>query len=195
MKRIILSIIVILIISCTQTFSQSLFGIKGSMNVSSLSSGDAKSRLGFDAGVFYSTPISDSWHFQPGVSFSLSGSKASDKYSPDYSAYMYALETPILMSYRMGDEDISFNVDMGVFARYGLSGNYWYNSGEGRIEPDIFDHHKRFNVGPQIGFSIFANNLYMGCGFQFGLIKPWDGDRRGNYYNYNLSFGYLFRIY
>lgn len=192
MNRIIIT--VLLVFTVINTYSQSLLGFKGSFNISSMSSGDAKSRFGFDVGAMYSTYIAESWSFQPSLTLSLNGVKAADKYTPDYSAYFYSLESPLLLSHRMGNEDVSFGVDMGVFVRYGLFGGYWTDSPEGRIRPDIFDYQKRFDVGPQVGFSVIAQGIYMGCGVQYGLIKPWK-EKRGNYYNYFMSFGYLFEVY
>jgi len=168
--------------------------IKGDFNISSISSSHAKSRPGFSVGALFSTPISDSWNFQPSLLFSLTGTKSSKNHKPDYSASVYSIDAPLLLSYRMGDDDLSLGIDMGPFLRMGISGNYWTDTPEGRIKPDIFDHYKRFNVGPLVGFSIFAYNIYMGCSFQYGLIKPFD-NLKGNYYNYNISFGYLFTLY
>ncbi len=191
-------LVILLLLVATFSFhisGQSQLGFRGSFSVSSLSSGDAKSRPGFNVGAILNTPLSDNWHFQPSLLFSLNGSKSSDRYNTDYSAYFYSVETPLLLSYRMGDEDISFGVDMGAYCRYGLFGGYWTDTADGgRVKPDIFDDQKRFDVGPQIGFSIIAQGLYMGCGFQYGLVKPWK-DKKGNYYSYFISFGYLFNIY
>lgn len=173
--------------------SQSYMGIKGSFHISTLTTGGAKSRPGFDIGAIYSTPVSDNWYLQPNILFSFNSTKSSGNYSPDYSAYSYSVQTPLLLSYRIGDEQVSFGFDMGVFARYGLFGGYWTDTENGRIKPDIFDYQKRFDAGPQIGLSIIINNIYMGSAIQYGLIKPWD-NIRGHYLEYSLSFGYLFEL-
>jgi len=191
MRRIVL--LLTLLYFTFNADAQSYLGFKGDFAVSSISSSHAKSRPGFSAGAIYSTPISEKWHFQPQLLFSLRGVKSSSSYKPDYSAYSYSLELPLILSYRMGDEEISFGVDMGGFARYGLSGNYWTDSAEGRIEPELFDYQKRFDAGLQLGFSVMVYRIYMGCAFQYGLIKPWD-NLRGHNYSYSLSFGYLFEL-
>lgn len=191
MKKVFIAILVSLM--AISGYSQSYLGFKGSFGISTLTTGDVKSRPGFNAGVVLFTPISEKWYFQPNILLSLKGARAADNYEPDFSAYFYSIETPLLLSYRLGDEDISFGFDMGVFARYGFSGGYWVDTPEGRIEPDIFDYHKRFDAGPQVGISFIVNNIYMGCGVQYGLVKPLD-NMRGHYLNYNLSFGYLFNL-
>ncbi|HCO67231.1 MAG TPA: hypothetical protein DIT04_05675 [Dysgonomonas sp.] len=191
MKRVIVIILTSLI--AINGYSQTYLGFKGAFSISSLTTGDAGSRPGFNVGAVLFTPVSESWYFNPNILFSLNGAKSAENYDPDFSSHFYSIETPILLSYRIGDEQVSFGFDMGVFARYGLFGGYWTDTAEGRIKPDIFDSHKRFDVGPQLGMSVIVNKIYMGCGVQYGLIKPWE-NRRGKYLNYNLSFGYLFEL-
>jgi len=194
MNKIILSILISLLATCN-LYSQTYLGFKGGLNISSLSTSQAKSRPGFHAGVLMNIPISESekWFFQPGLEFTMNGEKAADKYNPDFSSYIYSLETPLSLSYRVGDEDVNLGFDMGVYLRYALSGNYWTDSEDGRIKPDAFDKQKRFDVGPQLGFSVIVYNIYMGCSVQYGLIKPWD-IYRGNRYGYRMSFGYMFQL-
>lgn len=192
--------ILIITLLCFLTYgsasSQSTWGIRSSFNVSSLSTSEAKSRPGFNIGVMYSTHLTDSWYFQPAILYNLSGSKSAKKFKPEYSAHTYNLEMPLTVSRRFGDDDISFGLDIGPFLKYGLHGGYWIDdlaTGE-RKKLDVFDHKKRFDVGPQIGFSILAYGLYIGYSFQYGLIKPWD-NIRGNYYNSSITFAYMFEIH
>ncbi|MDU1905452.1 MAG: porin family protein [Dysgonomonas sp.] len=193
MRRTILAVL-LLFIGIYAYSQSSMIGLRGSFNISSMSTGDAKSKMGFSVGGIYTTPLSDAWHFQPSLLFSLNGVRAADSYSPDYSAHYYSVEIPLMLSRRWGEEDINIGFDMGPFLRYGLFGGYWTDSDAGRIKPDIFDSQKRFDVGPQIGFSVIANNLYIGYSFQYGLIKPWS-EKKGHYYNSSINFGYLFNIY
>lgn len=194
MNRTILSTIILFLGVVFATQAQTYLGVRGGVNISSMSTSNAQSRIGFKAGAMLSTYVSDSWCFQPSVLVTLDGSKAADKYKPKYSAYTYALEVPLIMSKRWGDEDVSIGLDMGVFGRYAFDGNYWTNTTEGRVKSDIFKDFKRFDVGPQVGFSVIINSLYIGSSFQMGLIKPWDG-KRGNSYSYGINIGYLFELY
>lgn len=193
MKKSVLLLFVILL-GYSITSAQTRLGLRGSGQITSLSTADAKSRFGFKVGGMLSTPLSDKLYFQPALLLSLDGSKAADKYKPKYSAYTYSLEAPLMLSLRGGDDEVSVGFDFGAFARYAFSGNYWVNSTKGRTEPDIFDSYKRFNFGPQIGFSVMVNSLYLGSSFQYGVIKPWNG-KRGCPYSYGVNIGYLFEIY
>lgn len=191
MKKVFILILLSLI--CINGYSQTYLGLKGSFSISTLTTGASGSRPGFDIGAMMFTPISENWYFHPNILFSLNGAKSAENYNPDFSVYTYSIETPLLFSYRLGDEEVSFGFDTGLFIRYGLFGGYWTDTENGRIKPDLFDYHKRFDLGPQAGMSIIANNIYMGCGVQWGLIKPLE-NVRGSYLNYSLSFGYLFSM-
>lgn len=61
------------------TFAQS-FGIKGGMNVSSLSKDasmdDAKSKIGFNGGVFMNAPLAENFSIQPELIYTQYGNKA-----------------------------------------------------------------------------------------------------------------------
>lgn len=195
MKQAII-ILLLSVLTYGNANSQSAIGMRGSFNVSSLSTGSSKSRPGFSVGAMYSKEIADNWYFQPALLYNLQGSRSVSRFKPSYSAYTYNLEVPLIFSRRMGDEEISFGIDFGPFFKYGLHGGYWVDdlsTGE-RTRPNIFDHQKRFDVGPQLGFSVIVYSLYIGYSFQFGMIKAWDDNRRGNYYNSCMTFGYLFHI-
>ncbi|MBF0574814.1 outer membrane beta-barrel protein [Dysgonomonas sp. GY617] len=197
MKKAII-IILLSVLTYGSANSQSFLGVRGSFNVSSLSTGSSKSRPGFSVGAMYSTQVSDYWYFQPALLYNLEGSKSVRGFKPAYSAYTYNLEVPLIMSRRFGDEDISFGLDVGPFLKYGLHGGYWVDNLETkeRDRPNVFDYKNRFDVGPQIGFSAMVYGLYIGYSFQFGVIKAWkeESNRRGNYYNSCMTFGYLFQI-
>lgn len=193
MKKSVLLLFVILL-GYNLASAQTRLGLRGSGQITSLSTADAASRFGFKVGGMLSTPVSDKLYFQPAILLSLDGSKSADKYKPSYSASTYSVETPLMFSIRGGDEDVSVGFDFGGFARYAFSGSYWTDSAEGRIKPDIFDSHKRFNFGPQVGFSVMVGSLYLGSSFQYGVIKPWSR-KRGGSYSYGVNIGYLFEIY
>ncbi len=87
MKKLILGIAVL---STSLAFAQTTtpkssssdvrFGIKAGMNVSSLSKDgsldDQKSKIGFNAGVFATIPVAESFSIQPEVLYTQYGSKA-----------------------------------------------------------------------------------------------------------------------
>lgn len=65
------------LVAATMSFAQT-FGVKGGMNVSSLSddgSVDNKTKIGFNAGVFMNAPISEEFSIQPEVLYNDLGAK------------------------------------------------------------------------------------------------------------------------
>ncbi|KFF02156.1 porin family protein [Chryseobacterium luteum] len=82
------------------------FGVKGGMNVSSLSKDetldDQKSKIGFNAGVFANIPVAESFSVQPEVLYSQYGSKADytvlgNKYSS--STKLDYIAVPVMFQY------------------------------------------------------------------------------------------------
>lgn len=91
------------------TFAQQ-FGLKGGMNVSSLSKDanldDNKSKIGFNAGVFMNAPIAENFSIQPEVLYNDLGSKVTRSatvngttYKADYSRNLGYISVPVMLQY------------------------------------------------------------------------------------------------
>lgn len=84
------------------------FGVKGGMNVSSLSKDegldDQKSKIGFNAGVFANIPIAESFSIQPEVLYSQYGEKSEYKIgNTNYSAStkLDYITVPVMFQYNL----------------------------------------------------------------------------------------------
>ena len=91
------------------TFAQQ-FGVKGGMNVSSLSDdatlSDQESKIGFNAGVFVNAPLAENFSIQPEVLYNDLGSKVTrsteilgNTYSADYSRNLGYISVPVMFQY------------------------------------------------------------------------------------------------
>jgi len=91
------------------TFAQS-FGIKGGMNVSSLSNDagldDSKSKIGFNAGIFLNAPISEEFSIQPEILYNNLGSKVTQEYnignttySTESALHLDYISVPVMFQY------------------------------------------------------------------------------------------------
>src|SRR5690606_23253190 len=91
------------------------FGVKGGMNVSSLSNGadlsDSKSKIGFNAGVFANIPLASSFSVQPEVLYNDLGSKVTREYSvlgnnykSEYSRNLGYVAVPVMFQYNATPE-------------------------------------------------------------------------------------------
>lgn len=106
MKKLVLAAAVAV---STLSFAQQ-FGIKGGMNVSSLSKdanlSDQKSKIGFNAGLFLNAPISSEFSIQPEVLYNDLGSKvdrtstfAGNTYTNSYSRNLGYISVPVMFQY------------------------------------------------------------------------------------------------
>ncbi len=134
------------------------FGIKGGMNVSSLSNGadlsDSKSKIGFNAGVFANIPLASSFSVQPEVIYNDLGSKVTreysivgNKYKDEYSRNLGYIAVPVMFQYNAtpefyleaGPAGYYFTQNLGITARYtaGLTDIYKNNSGDA-VKNNVF---------------------------------------------------------
>ncbi|WP_419870877.1 porin family protein [Chryseobacterium sp. CT-SW4] len=121
MKKLILGLAVVstsLVFAQTTTTTSSsplTFGVKGGMNVASLSKGadlsDSKSKIGFNAGVFMNVPIASQFSIQPEVLYNDLGSKvtreynvAGNTYKSDYSRNLGYIAVPVMFQYNATPE-------------------------------------------------------------------------------------------
>lgn len=176
------------------SFAQTYIGVKASMNASSLTSRESSGKLGYSVGGFMDIPISDSFYFSPNLQFSLNQPQAAEKYNPDFVLQAYSIEVPLLLSYRMGEDNLALALSFGPYFRYGLFGNSWTKESNGqKVKFNTFDVLKRFDYGPQGGVKLIMNEVNVGFSLQYGLIRPTD-TRRGNNFTFNLTFGYSFEL-
>lgn len=87
------------------------FGIKGGMNVSSLSKDggldDQSSKIGFNGGVFLNAPISEQFSIQPEVLYNNLGSKVTltktsvgnNSYSAEYARHLDYIAVPVMAQF------------------------------------------------------------------------------------------------
>lgn len=112
------------------------FGIKGGMNVSSLSEDagleDQKSKIGFNAGVFATIPVAESFSIQPEILYSQYGAKIESKD-----------EFTVLGTTTRNVESFSTNLDylsVPVMFQYNFVPNFYVEA------------------GPEFGFLLSAKN-------------------------------------
>ena len=175
------------------------FGIRGGLNVSSMSlkdDSDLKSRAGFNAGVSVDFPILESFYLQSGLYYTVKGYKQEDG---DYEEKVNIgyLEIPILASYRYNFSDAAqWQFNFGPYFAVGLNGNDKEKDRRSEYEKKWYDYDdtKRFDMGLQIGTGIvLAKHYYVGLAYEFGLISQVK-DSDGYYKNRNfmVNVGYQF---
>lgn len=188
------------------TFAQQ-FGVKGGMNVSSLSDdatlSDQESKIGFNAGVFMNAPLAENFSIQPEVLYNDLGSKVTrsteilgNTYSADYSRNLGYISVPVMFQYNATP---AFYLEAGPQFGFLVSAkDKFKNSTNGStdnativaLDKDNF-HTFDFGIGLGAGY-YFTPNLGLTARYTAGLsdiIKDNPGDSvKNNVFQVGLAY-------
>ena len=176
------------------------FGIRGGLNVASMSEEDdkdVKSKAGFNVGVAVDFPIMQSLYIQSGLYYTTKGLKVEHK-SYDRKLNIGYLEIPVLASYRYNFNDANqLQFNFGPYFAYGLHGKVKYDGGSYKEDYNWYDENddaKRFDMGLQLGLGVtLAKHYYVGLAYEFGLISQVkDSDGYFKTRNFMVNVGYQF---
>lgn len=178
------------------------FGVKGGMNVSSLSkdSGldDQKSKIGFNAGVFANIPLATSFSVQPEVLYSQYGNKSEfttlgNKYSA--STKLDYITVPVMFQYNLiPDLYVEAGPEFGfmVSAKNKLKNE---TNGNSTTSDNYKDNFNTFNFGIGLGAGYyFTPNLGLTARYVAGLTdiaknRPSGSDAvRNNVFQVGLAY-------
>lgn len=178
------------------------FGVKGGMNVSSLSkdSGldDQKSKIGFNAGVFANIPLAASFSVQPEVQYSQYGNKSDfttigTKYSA--STKLDYITVPVMFQYNLiPDLYVEAGPEFGfmVSAKNKLKNE---SNGNSTTSDNYKDNFNTFNFGIGLGAGYyFTPNLGLTARYVAGLTdiaknRPSGSDAvRNNLFQVGLAY-------
>ncbi|MCP2038081.1 porin family protein [Chryseobacterium sp. HSC-36S06] len=170
------------------TFAQQ-FGIKGGMNVSSLSSdsqlSDQGSKIGFNAGLFMNAPIAENFSIQPELLYSQMG----DKYDQTIAGTTYArsrhldyVTLPVMFQYNATP---SFYLEAGP--EFGLmvnAKNKFTNETDNNTITETGDYKDQlntFNLGVGLGAGYyFTPNIGLTARYVAGFTDIYNSDNNGS---------------
>lgn len=186
----------------TNTSNPVSFGVKGGMNVSSLSkdSGldDQKSKIGFNAGVFANIPVATSFSIQPEVLYSQYGNKSDftalgTKYSA--STKLDYIAVPVMFQYNaLPNLYLEAGPEFGfmVSAKNKLKNE---SNGDSTTSDNYKDNFNTFNFGIGLGAGYyFTPNLGITARYVAGLTdiaknRPSGSDAvRNNVFQVGLAY-------
>ncbi len=107
-------------------------------------------------------------------------------------AQKYSLELPLNLSFQPHlTEKVKLVVDAGVYFKCGIAGNYKLK-GVDDLTGSSYDDFNRFDFGLNIGGGVQISKIYIGLGYQYGLINAEKGI--SDYHNQitRISLGYKF---
>lgn len=190
-------LVITLVLSSTYTQAQTRFGIKGGLNLASISlksegvSLDTKALAGINLGFISEFTLNDNLFLQPGLLFSTKGSKY--KIS-DLSFNTNNIEIPINLLYKFGTGSTKVFGFAGPYIGYAVSGKY---SSEGLSSDIKFSGDNKdmnaFDLGLNIGVGVEVSNLQISAQYGLGLVEL-NSDNSGSLKNkvLGLSVAYLF---
>ncbi len=190
MKKLILSLAVV---ASSFAFAQQ-FGIKGGVNVSSLSKDsnltDQKTKIGFNAGIFMNAAVSENFSIQPELLYSQYGSKVEDittssaggittTNKSSYSTNLDYITVPVMFQYKLvpsfyleAGPEFGFLMsakdkgDNSITTTSGGTSNILTSSGTTDIKNDINSFN--FGVGIGAGF-LLTNNIGINARYVAGV--------------------------
>lgn len=142
----------------TMTFAQQ-FGIKGGANISSISDdgfNDAKSKVGFNAGVFMNAPLAESFSIQPEVLYNRLGSKLGEINGDNVNLNLDYISVPLMFQYNATPQ---FYLEAGPQFSF-LTSAKVKNSGNDNESDDIKKYMNNFDFGVGLGAGYyFTQNI------------------------------------
>ncbi|MCT2563795.1 porin family protein [Chryseobacterium herbae] len=153
------------------------FGVKGGMNVSSLSKDegldDQKSKIGFNAGVFANIPVAESFSIQPEVLYSQYGAKA------DYTVLGNKFSSSTKLDYIAVPVMFQYNLIPNLFVEAGPEFGFLVSAknkiknesnGNSSTSDNYKDDLKSFNFGIGLGAGYyFTDNFGITARYVAGL--------------------------
>ena len=131
------------------TFAQQ-FGIKGGMNVASISKdgtlSDTSSKIGFNAGVFMNAPLAENFSIQPEVLYNDLGSKITygQNDNNSYSTNLGYISVPVMFQYNATPQ---FFIEAGPEFSFLASSK----AKSGGVSADADDLVEKFDIGVGLG--------------------------------------------
>jgi len=181
MKKVVLSLMLILGIGVTQVKAQEIsYGVKADANMTNFILKDMSnvtSKMGFGAslGGFVKFDLMENFAIQPEllINYNRSEMKQAGK-KRDYE--FWGIELPV---YAMGQWNVGnnnrFYAGVGPYVGYGFSAKY--KSPNQKLYKDNVLQHWDFGFGAQVGYE-FSNRIQINAGYKIGIIDALDEGKK-----------------
>lgn len=192
-----ISVVIALMLSVSYSQAQTRFGVKGGLNLSSMSlksegiGFDSKLAAGFNLGLISELSLNENLFLQPGLLFTTKGSKYKD-FDARYSTNN--IEIPINLLYKIGTGSTKFFGFAGPYIGYAVSGKYKEDGVSSNIK--FYGDNREmnaFDLGLNVGLGVEVQNFQISA--QYGLsltdLAPGSSDTSKNRV-LGVSIAYLF---
>ena len=204
-KGISLFILMMLLLTTTQSFAQIQFGVRAGLNISTAkvelpSSVTKKMLASFHVGGMVAYNFSETFALEPGLLLSGGGVKFEETYLGTKYTYSYSpfyLEIPVNAVYKVNLGSVKLDLFAGPFLGIGIAGKYKDENGSVDIKfgTSSDSDMKRGNFGLNFGAGVEINNILIRAQYGLGLSNL---DPQGSSDNelksrvIGISVGYMF---
>ena len=171
-------------------------GIKAGGNLATISQSDAKSKIGFYAGLSLNAPLTDKLSIQPEVLYSLQGAKGQEiigGYKVDETLNLGYINVPVMFQYAVAD---GFFVEAGPQFGFLTSAKMKVSSNGVSAELDAKDNMNTFDFGIGLGAGYnFTPNWSMNARYTAGITDMAKNNNDSAVKNnvFQLGLGYTFK--
>lgn len=169
-------------------------GVKGGTNVSNLSTDDAKSKNGFNAGLTLDVNLPAGFGIFSGLEVNTKGAKSENeisdlKYNPIY------LQLPVRLGYRLKLlPGLRAHFGFGPYFAQGIGGKVKGTEGGEKVDAKIFDDNgwkkMDWGLGAEVGVTVIGR-IQVRTGYDFGLKNVARGDEKVKNRNFYVSAGLI----
>ncbi|WP_327984494.1 porin family protein [Bergeyella porcorum] len=176
------------------------FGIKGGMNVSSLSKDAAlseqNSKIGFYAGAFVNVPVAESFSVQPEVIYNNLGSKVKQTNALEtfeYARHFDYISVPVMFQYNATPE---FYLEAGPQASFLVSTRHKAKAGNTSISNEVNkDNYNTFDFGLGLGAGYyFTKNIGITARYVAGFTDIYKNNSGDAVKNNNFQVGLAYKF-
>lgn len=206
MKKLKLSVVVVMLVMVAAVNAQATFGVKGGINLSNLLVNDERidegAKVGFHVGLAADYEFYPNMSVQSGLFFTTKGFKAeNEELDVEYTENLMYLQLPVHFAYKLpvtSATRLAFHA--GPYIGYGVGGKRSLKAGSFTSEWDVDKifgdgtrQYKPFDAGLGLGVGVEFTSFIVDLGWDMGLVNISNASS-GSVKNQNayLSVGYIF---
>jgi hypothetical protein len=177
-RKIILASLVLTFMGYTNANAQSnvtKFGVKGGVNFSNLYTDNADDEnvlTGFNIGLYAKVPVTNSISIQPEIYYTGKGAEVvyNNAFASGTAKFkLNYIEVPVML---VANVTKNFNVQVGPYAGYLISGKTTNESGTYNFEDNInTDDFNKIDAGVAAGLGLDLETVSFGVRYNYGLTK------------------------
>ncbi len=202
------SLLLLLFLTVTPSYSQITYGVRGGLSYSALiqnleTENKVGARAGFSVGGLMDVPFYRRFSFRPEVSFVNQGgsfySRIDNEITTVKNKYnYYSIQVPLNIAYNIPISGVRMSVMLGPAVDYALFGIHTYEGEKANLSFDKKEvgELKKWDMGVNMGLAVKYEQVFFSINALCGVLDrrqvKRDGESRLFQNNVTFSFGYFF---